>query len=921
MLDWASYYANLGVALHALYPQSKVPQGSGWQNAPVATLPELATHLGQNSNLGARPGWWSQPYQDHSLLVIDLDIRKEDEAQQAIQTLESFLGVPMVSYPVVKSGSGGSSRHIWCSVPRELLPSSQSLVNSGRKYHDMVTNSDRWTWEIDLLSTGKNVVVPPSTHPDTGLRYEWVGRLPHQGVPLLTDHAIKQLRGAKLDSVYHEDQPEVLPEWEVTEVQDLVLSVDQKLFLIDGSPYNLTGDRGESILGIASILFGQGYDRQQVLSILVHNSPGWIVQEPPRNARFPERWLWKYAVLRVIDRESADAKLRYEKRNKLNGYANLPDELEVPPEFAIWFGQSNNSQTTVKQTRQQESVSAFEDLLQQARNCTPTEADKAVELYYVTKRDHSNTKAEIVLDALKEHGFTAPAIRADAKSKGKGLAREIREGNQPLIKPAVTYQHGQAWKDPTHPIHTGQGKGWSKLTGRYVYLPSSNKWYDMLHRTELNPDGMNLSTAKLVRELLIDEGFEPDEIPRNPKASEYLVNREDIVMVEGQTFFPGARGPIVEWNRKSYINRWREPEGWCEPGTTKDTWVVLDDDIRPWLDHLEYLYPHPDYRNLLVDWLSYTAQHPNEKINWQLVIGGSHRIGKDTLFEPMRSAVGNEYFGSVEFADVSSPYHGWLEDKKFVVVSESHQSDKRSWGELENRLKVLCAVPQYELLVNPKFGKQYTIPNLLSLVFTTNYRDGLLLQNTDRHLFLWTDAVRQEDWYYNNLYRWMDQLHGRERVGQWLRTRKINSHFDPKSPPPVTEWAREVLTYGMSETQLKIRTAVDSLIDQGRRFVTAEQIREWIRGSGSTETAPGVQRIRGVLSGFGMRALTDESGSPEILVPKALLSSGGWEELRIDDKVRTMVFPLTPVRVATNAELWKGLCPDVYKSQLERLVG
>ena len=29
-------------------------------------------------------------------------------------------------------------------------------------------------WKLELLSTGKNLVVPPSVHPDTGKRYQWV---------------------------------------------------------------------------------------------------------------------------------------------------------------------------------------------------------------------------------------------------------------------------------------------------------------------------------------------------------------------------------------------------------------------------------------------------------------------------------------------------------------------------------------------------------------------------------------------------------------------------------------------------------------------------------------------------------------------------------------------------------------------------
>ena len=64
-----------------------------------------------------------------------------------------------------------------------------------------------------------------------------------------------------------------------------------------------------------------------------------------------------------------------------------------------------------------------------------------------------------------------------------------------------------------------------------------------------------------------------------------------------------------------------------------------------WLDLLEYLYPD-DVKHIL-DWLAHRVQRPHEKINHALVLGGQQGIGKDTLLEPVKHAVGPWNFAEV----------------------------------------------------------------------------------------------------------------------------------------------------------------------------------------------------------------------------------------------------------------------------------
>ena len=64
-----------------------------------------------------------------------------------------------------------------------------------------------------------------------------------------------------------------------------------------------------------------------------------------------------------------------------------------------------------------------------------------------------------------------------------------------------------------------------------------------------------------------------------------------------------------------------------------------------WLDHIRLVYPEDGEH--IIRWLAHRVQRPGEKINHALVLGGEQGIGKDTLLEPVKHAVGPWNFAEV----------------------------------------------------------------------------------------------------------------------------------------------------------------------------------------------------------------------------------------------------------------------------------
>ena len=164
-------FVESGLAIHWLKPSSKAPIGTEWSSAPRADLDALRRSYVPGVNVGVRLGEPSKIGGSY-LHIIDLDIRDPSQANAAWSRLiELWPEAESAEIPTVISGSGGASRHLYFCIDRPFR--SRKIAHSGQKFIDERTGRKRWTWEIELLGTGKQAVMPPSIHPDTGLPYSW----------------------------------------------------------------------------------------------------------------------------------------------------------------------------------------------------------------------------------------------------------------------------------------------------------------------------------------------------------------------------------------------------------------------------------------------------------------------------------------------------------------------------------------------------------------------------------------------------------------------------------------------------------------------------------------------------------------------------------------------------------------------------
>jgi hypothetical protein len=161
-------YVKAGFACHWL--KGKAPFQQEWSTRPVATLEELRQSYKPWFNLGVRVGKWSVLAAEFGLVVLDIDLRNPLSSDACYEAVEGLLGHATLN---VASGRGLGG-HIYLKCALEKLPGKAATIVDKSKDMVEIDGKLKAAWTLELLSTGKNVVVPPSIHPDTGKPYEWV---------------------------------------------------------------------------------------------------------------------------------------------------------------------------------------------------------------------------------------------------------------------------------------------------------------------------------------------------------------------------------------------------------------------------------------------------------------------------------------------------------------------------------------------------------------------------------------------------------------------------------------------------------------------------------------------------------------------------------------------------------------------------
>jgi hypothetical protein len=265
-------------------------------------------------------------------------------------------------------------------------------------------------------------------------------------------------------------------------------------------------------------------------------------------------------------------------------------------------------------------------------------------------------------------------------------------------------------------------------------------------------------------------------------ASDWLAKHAPV---EQMTWAPGL--PQLVRDKLIGDGSWIDRKGATVFNLYRPPIIVLGDPSKagPWLDHVRRIYP--DEADHIIAFLAHRVQRPEEKINHGLVLGGLQGIGKDTLLEPVKRAVGPWNFAEVSPQQVLGRFNGFL---KSVVLRISEAKDT---GEVDRfkfyaHMKSIMAAPPDVLRVDEKNLREYSVFNVCGVVMTTNHKtDGVYLPADDRrHYVTWSEAKKEEfpETYWKSIWAWYEEG-GYGHVAAYLAELDL-SGFNPKATPPKT---------------------------------------------------------------------------------------------------------------------------------------
>lgn len=359
---------------------------------------------------------------------------------------------------------------------------------------------------------------------------------------------------------------------------------------------------------------------------------------------------------------------------------------------------------------------------------------------------------------------------------------------------------------------------------RYLYIPTGDLWPATSLNASLRP---------------VEVGFDKDDKPILIKASTWLDQNRHV---EQMTWAPGepqlildrlVRGGGLEPSPGSKIfNLYRAP-----PAV-----IGNPQKAQPWLEHVEHLYP--DGWEHIVSWCAHRVQLPQVKINHALVLGGEMGIGKDTLLEPVRRAVGYWNTQTIAPGLLLGRFNGFLKTVILVIAEARDQGDVNRY-QLYDHCKAMLAAPPETLTVDEKNRNEYAIVNRLGVVFTTNHKDGLYLPDDDRRHYVDWSPRKKEDFnesYWNEIWRFYEDG-GFAHVAAYLSRHSLKS-FNPKAPPPHTPAFHDMVDAGRAPEDAELNDLLDELgrpeavyLLKLQRHAT-DAIKAWLSDRRNLKTVP-----------------------------------------------------------------------------------
>jgi hypothetical protein len=337
-------------------------------------------------------------------------------------------------------------------------------------------------------------------------------------------------------------------------------------------------------------------------------------------------------------------------------------------------------------------------------------------------------------------------------------------------------------------------------THNYVFAPSRELWPAASVNSRVPP----VLRLKANGDAMTDENGNK----MYTKANVWL---DDHRSVEMMTWAPGL--PLKIPDRLISEGGWIMREGVATLNLYRPSMAILGDAVlaTPWVELVRKVYPND--ADEIFDFCAHRRQKPEEKINHGLILGGAPGIGKDTMLEGLKYAVGPWNFKEVSPQDMMEGYNDYM---KSVVL---RISEVRDLGEINrfafyDHMKTILATPPDVMRVNAKYIPQHYVLNVAGIIYTTNYKtNGIYLPADDRRTYVaWSDLTEADfqAGFFTAFWDWYEHQDGYQHVAAFLAERDLLK-FNPKATPKKTAAFWAIVDANVPQEQSELADVLDAM--------------------------------------------------------------------------------------------------------------
>jgi hypothetical protein len=229
-------------------------------------------------------------------------------------------------------------------------------------------------------------------------------------------------------------------------------------------------------------------------------------------------------------------------------------------------------------------------------------------------------------------------------------------------------------------------------------------------------------------------------------------------------------------------------------------------DTSIWNEHMRYLFPNPEERKHVLNWVAWLLKNPGQKPKHMLLIQGHETgTGKSFIAEMLTAILGVYNVSMISQSELSGTFNRWAMNAKLLLIEELRSVDKT---DVKNKLHPL--ITQERIPINDKGEKTFDINNCFGIFAMTNDDAALQIDNADRrYLVVRTDAKPRDhvsygpDYdplYYDKLYGLLKDPAKIGAVAHELLTRDLEG-YSGLGRAPETAAKREMIEAGLSDLE------------------------------------------------------------------------------------------------------------------------